>query len=369
MRTSYQKSVISLPAGRAAGNQKLVRRSFSEGGSHIGRFFADESGQGIIFAAATLLVLVGFLAFVFNIGRLLDRRTKTQIAADAAAYSGAMVEADAVSAIAYINSAMSQVYYNSLKYAVDVNEAAVAAQLEYAMSPQYQLNPKGPPSGPAWNAYSTTVYPAASIGLQQAKQWMLQLSQLENAIAIVAPRLVQEEMFAVAGRAGGERMSVYPSFRMFPSPDDTVQFAISCLGNGWQVTNLTNQQSLTVTLSGNTWDLLWSNATSSRDVKITQVSPTSWQIQFFQPPGSLVQEVSVEQEPNLGWVVSGTQPNPNGGPPIPMQQITFTPVDVGRAAAPSRGFRSRRADPPKSLAAARTGTSTPGTVRPTAPRF
>ena len=79
-------------------------------------------------------MLVGFVAFVFNIGRLLDRRTKTQIAADAAAYSGAMVEADAVSAIACINSAMSQVYYNCLKYAVDMNESAVAAELERRMS-------------------------------------------------------------------------------------------------------------------------------------------------------------------------------------------------------------------------------------------
>jgi hypothetical protein len=118
MTKSNQKSVIS--------NQK----------SHIGRFLADESGQGIIFAAATLLVLVGFLAFVFNIGRLLDRRTKTQIAADAAAYSGAMVEADAVSAIAWINSAMSQVYYSSLKYAVAMNEAAVAAEVERRMGVQ-----------------------------------------------------------------------------------------------------------------------------------------------------------------------------------------------------------------------------------------
>ena len=152
-------------------------------------------------AAATLLILVGFVAFVFNIGRLLDRRTKMQIAADAAAYSGAMVEADAVSAIAYINSAMSQVYYNSLKYAVDVNEAAVAAELERRMNyPSYE------PGAVAWPAYQT-VYSTASAGLQQAKQWMVQLSQLENAIAIVAPRLAEEEMYVVAARAGGERIA------------------------------------------------------------------------------------------------------------------------------------------------------------------
>ncbi len=297
------------------------------------RFLADESGQGIIFAAATLLLLVGFVAFVFNFGRLLDRRTKTQIAADAAAYSGAMVEADAVSAIAYINSAMSQVYYNSLKYAVDMNESAAAAQLEYMLSPQYlqyllnPQNPPPPPSGAAWTAYSQQVFPNASNGLQQAKLWMLQLSQLENAIAIDTPRLVEEEMFAVAGRAGGERMSVYPSFRMFRSPDQLIQFSIVFLGNGWTITNLTTGASLSITLNGNTWDMQWSSATSSREVQITQNNPANWTIQFFQPTGSLVQSVSIQNDPNLGWVVSGAGVNPNGGPPVPMQTITFTPVD------------------------------------------
>ncbi|MGD1000716.1 MAG: pilus assembly protein TadG-related protein [Candidatus Brocadiia bacterium] len=292
--------------------------------SGIGRFVADESGQGIIFAAATLLLLVGFVAFVFNFGRLLDRRTKTQIAADAAAYSGAMVEADAVSAIAYINSAMSQVYYNSLKYAVDMNESAVAAELERRMN--FTTNPPFTPGGPSWNTY-LTVYSTVSQSLPEAKQLMLQLSQLENAIAIVTPRLVQEEMFAVAGRAGGERMSVYPSFRMFPSPDSLVQFAISCLGNGWQVTNLGTGDTLTITLNGNTWDMKWISATSSREVQITQNNSTSWTIQFSQPAGTPVQLVNVDNEPNLGWVISGTGVNPNGGPPVPMQPITFTPVD------------------------------------------
>jgi hypothetical protein len=282
---------------------------------------ADESGQGIVFAAATLLLLVGFVAFVFNIGRLLDRRTKVQVAADAAAYSGAMVEADAVSAIAYINSAMSQVYYNALKCAVDMNESAVAAELERRMN-----YPSLAPSGQAWTAYSQTVYPTARAGLQQAKQWMLQLSQLENAIAIVTPRLVQEEMFAVGGRAGGERMSVYPSFRMFPmNVGPPISYLISCLGNGWQIINLTTgtTETLTVTLNGTTWDIQWSNDPSPKEVQISQTSPTSWQIQYFQPPGTMVQQVSIVLDPNLGWTVAGSSTTP----------VTFTPVTVGGSQA------------------------------------
>ena len=90
----------------------------------------DEAGQGIIFAAASLVVLVGFVALVYNLGRVIEGRTRMQLAADSAAYSGAMVEANSLSAIGWINSAMAQTYYNSLKYAVDVNVSGVAAELE-----------------------------------------------------------------------------------------------------------------------------------------------------------------------------------------------------------------------------------------------
>ena len=310
MRTANRAPAIS--------NQKSVIRNQK---SLFARFLSDESGQGIVFAAATLLLLVGFVAFVFNIGRLLDRRTKVQIAADAAAYSGAMVEADAVSAIAYINSAMSQVYYNAMKQAVDVDVTAVAAELERL------TNPNGPgtvdPNLPGYQAYSMAWNNASkpNTGLQMAKQLMVNLSQLENAIAIVTPRLVQEEMFAVAGRAGGERMSVFPSFRMFPmTVGQPISYMISCLGNGWQITNLTNGSTgtLTVTLSGNTWDIQSISGVSSTDVQFTQTSGTSWQIAYFQPPGNMLQQVTITQDPILGWVVADSSTG----------TITFTPVTV-----------------------------------------
>ena len=70
------------------------------------RFWRDEGGQGIVFAAASLLVMVGFVALVFNVGTVVENRMRIQMAADNAAYSGAMVQANALSTIAWINSAM-----------------------------------------------------------------------------------------------------------------------------------------------------------------------------------------------------------------------------------------------------------------------
>ena len=135
--------------GRATirGNRKS---EISNQKSEIVRFLRDEGGQGIIFAAATLLLLVGFVALVYNIGRVVERRTKMQLGADSAAYAGATVEGNSLSAIGWINSAMAQIYYNALKYAVDVNVAGVAAELERQLN-----NGVVDTSGPAYSPMLT----------------------------------------------------------------------------------------------------------------------------------------------------------------------------------------------------------------------
>ena len=82
-----------------------------------------------------------------------------------------------------------------------------------------------------------------------------------------------------------------------------------------------------MTLNGNTWDMQWSNATSSTEMQISQNNPTSWHdpvLPAARQPGPVGFH---PEQPNLGWVVSGAGVNPNGGPPVPMQTITFTPVD------------------------------------------
>ena len=93
-----------------------------EGAGHVG---------GLVFMAIGVLVLVGFVVLVLNIGRLTERRTKIQIAADAATYSGALVEANALSTIAWCNSAMAQCYYNIVQYGASECVAGTGAYLKF----------------------------------------------------------------------------------------------------------------------------------------------------------------------------------------------------------------------------------------------
>ena len=293
-------------------------------------FWRDESGQGIIFAAASLLVLVGFVALVYNIGRLTARRTKIQTAADAAVYSGAMVEANALSTIGWINSAMAQLYYNACKYAVDVNITGVAAELEGRL---------GTVNGPARQAYDSA-YSRAAQHLPRMRIWMADLSRIENAIAILTPRLLEEEMFAVAARSGAvadrpavERLSIFPSYRMFPHGGRSVSYLVEQLSEpkkGWRVTNLSggNNEMIEVFLEGNEWHLKYSlDGIVVQEVVIEEEEPRRWHIRYYQPPGNLIQEIFIVQTENLGWVIWGeTQGSGGGMQEIP--EIRFDPVDM-----------------------------------------
>ena len=309
---------------------RVLRSALCTLRSAFRRFCGDESGQGILFAAASLVLLVGFVALVYNVGRLTERRTKIQLAADAAAYSGAMVEANSLSTIGWINSAMAQIYYNSLKYAVDVNVTGVAAKMELILS-------QGDPGqGEAVSAFQEIVSRRGD-DLLRAKQWMLDLSRIENAIAILTPRLVEEEMFAVAARAGAvagrpavERVSLYPSYRMFPLDSSSMSFLIEQFGNGWRITNLRggSNEMVSIFLIDNEWRLTYSNdGIVIQEVVIDQEGPQRWRIRYYQPPGNLIQEIILLHDDQLGWVVWGSTQQPGGGT-TSIPEIIFTPVDM-----------------------------------------
>ncbi len=84
--------------------------SFSRIRRRLGGLYADESGAAALFAVVSLMFLVIVVAYVHNVGMTVNRRIRLQNAADAAAYSGAMVEANALSAIAWLNSCQTYVY-------------------------------------------------------------------------------------------------------------------------------------------------------------------------------------------------------------------------------------------------------------------
>jgi Flp pilus assembly protein TadG len=262
------------------------------------RFVHDQSGQGIVFAAATLILLIGFVALVLNLGRVIERRTRMQLAADAAAYSGASVQADTLSAIGWINSLMAQVHYNALKYAVDLNVAGVQAELERRREGEISA---------ATAQTLRDAYTRANTELPRAKTWMVNLSRIESCLAILSARFTQEEMIAVASKAGAERFSFYPSLRMFPSPSNVKSYSIERLGNGWHIVNLLGGtgEELLVYMVGNEWHIEHSaDGMTLKSIVITQVNEDHWMIQFYDSSsGGATQTIHLLRNGTLGWTV------------------------------------------------------------------
>lgn len=96
-----------------------VRRLASRFGRGARRLHDDEEGAAMVFAAITLFSLALATFMVFQVGMVSTDRMQIQTAADAAAYSGAQVEANAINAIGQINDGMTYVHYATLRYVLD----------------------------------------------------------------------------------------------------------------------------------------------------------------------------------------------------------------------------------------------------------
>lgn len=94
------------------------------------RIHRDEDGQVMLLALITSVFLVLIMAFPLNVGWTISKRIKLQNAADAAAYSAAVVQADGLSAIAWLNNAMSWCYQRQYGLELKFNAYGVYAMLE-----------------------------------------------------------------------------------------------------------------------------------------------------------------------------------------------------------------------------------------------
>ena len=87
-------------------------------------------GQVLVFSALSMVVLVCFVGYATRIVEILALKVEVQNATDAAAYSGAIVQANALALIAATNEAMIFCYRSILVMVVGVPQVADLLRLQ-----------------------------------------------------------------------------------------------------------------------------------------------------------------------------------------------------------------------------------------------
>ena len=207
----------------------------------------DEQGAAMLFAAFTFLALSFSLMFVFQVGMISTDRIQMQNAADAAAYSGALMEANSLNAIGQLNDGMAYLHYTLLRYVVDcITVRTLEPYLRHdqwtktqpgrffqvgqgdgsivlSLSDPNGLKPGdsyGPgalnPPAPKWVLLGDEgEWDARWQHIQRFKQlqtdgkkWLHDLQNAQRLIVAVTPRLVRETAVAVARDSGASHVAV-----------------------------------------------------------------------------------------------------------------------------------------------------------------
>lgn len=218
----------------------------------------DEGGASLVFAAITLFSLALASFMVFQVGMVSSERLQIQSAADAAAYSAAVVEANSLDSIGQLNDSMSYVHYTLLRYTVDqivygtlaqfrthhtaarrengslfsqptmtavppFGRAAQADPSESGGSIENQPGPTFVPLGDAndWNERIGRVKRLGGLDgqetdglrrsgesmIQQAAKWELDLHTAARIILNTTPRLCREVALEVADKNGATHLA------------------------------------------------------------------------------------------------------------------------------------------------------------------
>lgn len=208
------------------------------------RLHEDEGGAALVFAVITLFSLALAMFMVFQVGLVTTDRLQIQSAADAAAYSGAQVEANAINSIGQINDGMSYVHYASLRYVLDQivygtlhmfethGEYVHSTQSEFFQRPAGatdgglptefgEMIEGGPRSTTPpwvmlgdeneWNGTSgrwTRTKNRGKKAIEEGKKWLSELNAASHLILKATPRLVREKAAEVAFLNGAKYVAV-----------------------------------------------------------------------------------------------------------------------------------------------------------------
>ncbi|MBN2711501.1 MAG: hypothetical protein JXR97_03575, partial [Planctomycetes bacterium] len=216
------------------------------------KFARDESGQSLIFAVLTLFGLVMMSLMILGVAEATSMQMRLQNAADAAAYSGAQVEADCISHMAWLNVGMSDIYYSSMRYAVDNATYATLAELEDAWI-AFPSGSKADALGFSddMNSKWQDAYDVASEEIPRAERWLKRLSGIQHCISSIAPLLIERQVRFSSKYNGAESSFFYPGFVFLQNEAEPkkIVLEIEKVGemnsdpfqeNGWHIWNADN---------------------------------------------------------------------------------------------------------------------------------
>lgn len=181
----------------------------------------DQTGQGLIFGAFSGLLLVFCIVLCWNIGNITSQKIRAQNAVDAAVYSGAMVEANSVSTIAWLNNIMAFVYAHMVIHVRDVMFFGCPATLK-ELGEATKDNGGWPPfegegTSELYRQRIEEIKAKSAIfekdicpkeptpdstvdQIVRARGWLAKLLDLEWTVAAVTPDLVKREIAGVLKR-------------------------------------------------------------------------------------------------------------------------------------------------------------------------
>jgi len=93
------------------------------------KLHTEQTAQGMVFGAISLFLMASSVGLVHNSGVITSRRVQAQTAADAGAYAGALSSANILSDVAWMNDGMAYIYYNLMRYAVDVTVTRTVTEM------------------------------------------------------------------------------------------------------------------------------------------------------------------------------------------------------------------------------------------------
>ncbi len=212
------------------------------------RLLRDTNGQTMVFGAISLFILVTFTAMIFNVGQVVSHRIEVQNAADAAARSGALAEANLVSTVAFLNDGMAYIYYNMIRYATNVTVFGTLAEMKETGPPYPSDEVVGVPD--PVGRYNRAMQEAEE-WVPRSRTWLGIIGRMERAIALSGDKLVKREirrtavmnaMHNVGGSDKGiEALALFPDFTFQPHLDGYLRLDIDQIdpNNGWQITSNT----------------------------------------------------------------------------------------------------------------------------------